>query len=122
MKESAVTQLWDGFSRLSYRRRAARVAELTGLDQASIEALSGRQVTADVGLAESCVERGRIPGRADGSRPLYAHRLHARNLAILAGANQEEQSVLVEKLREELSHKKRLTLTQAQTVFVGNQE
>jgi hydroxymethylglutaryl-CoA reductase len=43
--------------------------------------------------------------------------LHARNLAILAGANQEEQSMLVEKLREELAHKKRLTLTQAQTIL-----
>jgi hydroxymethylglutaryl-CoA reductase len=43
--------------------------------------------------------------------------LHAQNLAILAGANQEEQSVLVEKLREELLSKKRLTLTQARTML-----
>jgi len=56
MNESVVTSLWNGFSRLSYRRRAARVAELTGLDQASIDALSGHPVTADVSLAESCVE------------------------------------------------------------------
>jgi hydroxymethylglutaryl-CoA reductase len=56
MSKSVVTSLWNGFSRLSYRSRAARVAELTGLDQASMEALSGRQVTADVDLAESCVE------------------------------------------------------------------
>ncbi|HZF40667.1 MAG TPA: hydroxymethylglutaryl-CoA reductase, degradative [Blastocatellia bacterium] len=56
MNESVVTSLWNGFSRLTYRRRAARIAELTGLDQTSIEALSGRPVTADVSLAESCVE------------------------------------------------------------------
>jgi hydroxymethylglutaryl-CoA reductase len=56
MNESVVTSLWNGFSRLTYRRRAVRVAELAGLDQASIEALSGRQITADVSLAESCVE------------------------------------------------------------------
>jgi hydroxymethylglutaryl-CoA reductase len=43
--------------------------------------------------------------------------LHARNLAILAGANQEEQPVLVEKLREELLSKKQLTLTQARTML-----
>jgi hydroxymethylglutaryl-CoA reductase len=43
--------------------------------------------------------------------------LHARNLAILAGATQEEQSILVEKLRGDLLHKKRLTLTQAQTIL-----
>jgi hydroxymethylglutaryl-CoA reductase len=56
MNSSVETSLWNGFSRLSYQQRASRVAELTGLDQASIEALSGRPVTADVGLAESCVE------------------------------------------------------------------
>jgi hydroxymethylglutaryl-CoA reductase len=56
MNGSVETSLWNGFSRLSYQQRATRVAELTGLDQASIEALSGCPVTADVGLAESCVE------------------------------------------------------------------
>jgi hydroxymethylglutaryl-CoA reductase len=43
--------------------------------------------------------------------------LHARNLAALAGANQEERPVLVEKLREELLRKKRLTLTQARDIL-----
>jgi hydroxymethylglutaryl-CoA reductase len=47
---------WEGFSRLSHRQRTVRITELTGFDQASIEALSGQSVTADVGLAESCVE------------------------------------------------------------------
>jgi hydroxymethylglutaryl-CoA reductase len=56
MSGSVETSLWNGFSRLSYQQRADRIAEMARLDQASIEALSGRPVTADVGLAESCVE------------------------------------------------------------------
>jgi len=55
-RESARAPLWEGFSRLSYQQRIARIAELTGFDRAAIEALSGRSTTADVGLAESCVE------------------------------------------------------------------
>src|SRR5882672_1275295 len=56
MSGLAMSPLWEGFSRLPYRQRMGRIAELTGFDQALIEALSGHPVTADVGLAESCVE------------------------------------------------------------------
>jgi hydroxymethylglutaryl-CoA reductase len=45
--------------------------------------------------------------------------LHARNLAILAGANLEERPILVERLRAELLQKKRLSLTQAQAILSG---
>jgi hydroxymethylglutaryl-CoA reductase len=55
-KGSAGASLWEGFSRLSYQQRIAHITELAGFDQATIEALSGRPITADVSLAESCVE------------------------------------------------------------------
>jgi hydroxymethylglutaryl-CoA reductase len=56
MDKSVGISLWNGFSHLSTRSRAAWIAELTGLDQASLEALSGHQITTGVDLAESCVE------------------------------------------------------------------
>jgi hydroxymethylglutaryl-CoA reductase len=43
--------------------------------------------------------------------------LHARNLALLTGADQQERVALIERLREALLKDKRLTLTHAQTIL-----